>query len=311
MRRWRAALRAVGIAGALLAIAVGPAHRSMASAAEAVARTQAPTVVVNGGKGASFDRFVAASDGLYVDNAGDHRITRYILNGLPYAELFTSVMRAREQEQGVIIGRPRDLFLSDPRLLVFDDRGSLWSYWGPTYQRSIVPLRLQRNQGTPTALTLHGSALILLDPDRHQIWRYRQSGAGWATVPVPMLAHPSALLAGGRRLAATPTALLVLRADGRVVRVPWDHPAQAALVRGVTGATGIYANPASDRYIVTTAHRVIELDASGARLWQTTVEDAGGASGKTLRDVAMSPANQLYVLTATRVLRVPGHVPTL
>src|SRR2546421_1041597 len=103
-------------------------------------------VVADLGPGVQLVRLVAARDDLYViDNAaGD--VLRYVLHGLAYAELFTQVMRRQERADGLIMGRPVDLFLAGERLLILDASGSLWSYWGPGYSRVVVPLRLQSNQ---------------------------------------------------------------------------------------------------------------------------------------------------------------------
>jgi hypothetical protein len=266
-------------------------------------------VVAKLGPAAQLVRLVAASDDLYViDNAAGH-VLRYVLHGLPYAELFAQVMRRRERANGLIMGRPLDLFLAGERLLILDDSGSLWSYWGPEYSRVVVPLRLQSDQGTPRAVALHGGALLLLDPTRRQVWLYRRDSAGgYDTLPRTLLPRPLPALAGATRLAVSRDALLVLRSDGSVLAIPWSHPRAARQLRLVVHATGIWATAAHGWFLVSSARSVALRAPGGALLWQVVVR---GLDGATIRAVALSPAGQLYVLTDTRILRVDTKAPPL
>jgi hypothetical protein len=266
-------------------------------------------VVAKPGPGAQLVRLAAASDDLYViDNAAEH-VLRYVLHGLPYAELFAQVMRWRERANGLIMGKPLDLFLAGERLLILDDSGSLWSYWGPEYSRVVVPLRRQSDQGRPRAVALHGGALLLLDPSRRQVWLYRpDTTGGYDTAPRALLPRPLPALAGATRLAVSRDALLALRSDGSVLAIPWSHPRAARHLRLLVHATGIWATAAHRRFLVSSARSVALWAPGGALLWQVAVR---GLDGAAIRAVVLSPAGRLYVLTNTRILRVDTKAPAL
>jgi hypothetical protein len=287
-------------------VGVGLRATNRPMAADAGART---LVVAKLGPGAQLVRLAAANDDLYViDHAAGH-VLRYVLHDLPYAELFAQVMRWRERASGLIMGRPLDLFLSGERLLILDDSGSLWSYWGPAYSRVVVPLRLQSGQGTPRAVALHGGALLLLDPSRRQVWLYRRDTAGgYDTVPRALLPRPLPALAGATRLAVSRDALLALCSDGSVLAIPWSHPRAATHLRLVVHATGIWATAAHGRFLVSSARSVALRAPGGPVPWQVAVR---GLDGAAIRAVALSPAGRLYVLTDTRILRVETKVPPL
>jgi hypothetical protein len=287
-------------------LSVGLRATGLPMATDAGAHT---LVVAKLGPGAQLVRLAAASDDLYViDNAAGH-VLRYVLHDLPYAELFAQVMRWRERANGLIMGRPVDLFLAGERLLILDDSGLLWSYWGPAYSRVVVPLRLQSDQGRPRAVALHGGALLLLDPSRRQVWLYRRDTAGgYDTVPRALLPRPLPALAGATRLAVSRDALLALRSDGSVLAIPWSHPRAARQLRLLVHATGIWAMAAHGRFLVSSARSVALRAPGGALLWQVAVR---GLDGAAIRAVALSPAGRLYVLTDTRILRVDTKVPAL
>ena len=270
----------------------------------------APSLVVaNLGRGAQLVRLAAARDDLYVIDNAAQDVLRYILHGPPYAELFTQVMRRKERADGLIMGRPVDLFLAGERLLILDDVGSLWSYWGPAYSRVVVPVRLQSDQGRPRAVALHGGALLLLDPSRRQVWLYRRDTAGgYDTAPRALLPRPLPALAGATRLAVSRAALLALRSDGSVLAIPWSHPRAARHLRLAVHATGIWATAAHGRFLVSSARSVALRAPGGALLWQVAVR---GLDGAAIRAVALSPAGGLYVLTNTRILRVDTKAPPL
>jgi hypothetical protein len=304
---WRAAAwLGVCLVFLLPLVDVGLRATGLQVAAEDGAHT---LVVATLGPGAQLVRLAAARDDLYVmDNAAED-VLRYVLHGLPYAELFTQVMRRRERADGRIMGRPVDLFLAGERLLILDDSGALWSYWGPAYSRVVVPMRLHSNQGTPRAVALHGGALLLLDPSRRQVWLYRRDPAGgYDTVPHALLPRPLPALAGATRLAVSRAALLALRSDGSVLAIPWSHPRAARQLRWVVHATGIWATAAHGRFLVSSARSVALRAPGGALLWQIAVR---GLDGAAIRAVALSPTGWLYVLTTTRILRVDTKVPPL
>jgi len=263
------------------------------------------TVVAGLGRGARCTRLVAAGDDLYVLDAAAEHVRRYTLNGLPYAVQFTQVMRWREGDNGLIIGRPLDLSLTGERLFILDGLGTLWSYWGPDYARAIVPLRLQRNQGAPVSVTLHGNDLLFLD-DKRQVWDYAPSGGGYDTVPRPLLARPPAGV-GAVRVGVTARALLVLRTNGAITAVPWGQMSDTAL-RIPLSVTALWSDAARARFLVTSAHELAIVGADGAVQWRATV---GGLNGETLRDIAVSPSGKLYLLTNTRILLVTARVPAL
>ena len=304
---WRVAAW-LGVCLVLLFSLVGVRLRAtgLHMAAEAGAHT---LVVAKPGSGAQLVRLVAASDDLYViDNAAGH-VLRYVLHGLPYAELFTQVMRRKERANGLIMGRPVDLFLAGERLLILDDSGLLWSYWGPEYSRVVVSLRRQSDQGRPRAVALHDGALLLLDPSRRQVWLYRRdTDGGYDTVPRALLPRPLPALAAATRLAVSRDALLALRSDGSVLAIPWSHPRAARHLRLLIHATGIWATAAHGRFLVSSARSVALRAPGGALLWQVAVR---GLDGMAIRAVALSPAGRLYVLTDTRILRVHTKVPPL
>jgi len=263
------------------------------------------TVVADLGRGARCTRLAAAGDDLYVLDAAAEHVRRYTLNGLPYALQFTQVMRWREGDNGLIIGRPLDLSLTGERLFILDGLGALWSYWGPDYARAIVPLRLQSNQGAPISVALHGNDLLLLD-DKRQVWDYAPSGGGYDTVPRPLLARPLAGV-GAARVGVTARALLVLRANGAITDVPWGQTTDTTLPISLS-VTGLWSDAARARFLVTSAHELAIVGADGAVQWRATV---GGLNGETLRDIAVSPSGKLYLLTNTRILLVTARVPAL
>ncbi len=264
------------------------------------------TVVADLGAGARCTRLVAAGDDLYVLDAAAAHVRRYILNGLPYALQTTQVMRWREGDNGLIMGRPLDLFLSGERLLILDSLGSLWSYWGPSYGRALVPLRLQSSQGAPSAVALHGDDLLLLDNDRRQVWDYALRAGGYDTVPRALLSRPLTA-APAARLAVTARSLLILRADGALVSYLWGQP-MAATLRAPLAVTALWAGAAHARFLATSARELAILSGDGAVRWRAPV---AGLDGETLRDVALSPSDQLYLLTGTRILLVTARVPAL
>ena len=252
------------------------------------------TVVADLGRGARCTRLAAAGDDLYVLDAAAEHVRRYTLNGLPSALQFTQVMRWREGDNGLIIGRPLDLSLVGERLFILDGLGALWSYWGPDYARAIVPLRLQSNQGSPVSAALHGTDLLLLD-DKRQVWDYASSGGGYDTVPHPLLARSLAGI-GAAHVGVTARALLVLRTNGAITDVPWGRTMGARLPIALS-VTGLWSDAARVRFLVTSARELAIIGAVGAVQWRATV---GGLNGETLRDVALSPGGKLYLLTNTR-----------
>ncbi len=268
------------------------------------------TVVADLGAGARCTRLVAAGDDLYVlDDAAAH-VRRYILHGLPHALQVTQVMRWREGDNGLIMGRPLDLFLAGERLLILDGLGSLWSYWGPSYARVLVPLRLQSNQGAPVAVALHEGNLLLLD-DSRQVWSYAPVAGGYDTVPRAAL--PRRLTgAPATRLGVTARSLLALHADGTLTAYPWGRAAAAAAAAAAPhiplAITGLWADAARARFLATAARELAIVGADGAVRWRAAVD---GLDGETLRDVALSPSGQLYLLTGTRILLVTARVPAL
>jgi len=267
----------------------------------------ATAVVADLGPAARCSRLVAAGDDLYVVDRGAEHVRRYILHGLPYALQMTQVMRWREGDNGLIMGRPLDLFLAGERLLMLDSLGSLWSYWGPGYARAVVPLRLQRNQGAPSAVALHGADLLLLDDDKRQVWEYAPApGRGYDSPPRPLLA--TALPgAPGVRLAVTARALLIARSDGTVTAVPWGQSRGGAWRVPLT-VTGLWADGAHRDVLIATARELAVVAADGAVRWRAPVR---GLGAETVRDVARSPSGRLYLLTDTRILIVRNPVPAL
>jgi len=263
------------------------------------------TVVADLGRGARCTRLAAAGDDLYVLDAAAEHVRRYTLNGLPYALQFTQVMRWREGDNGLIIGRPLDLSLTGERLFILDGLGALWSYWGPDYARAIVPLRLQSNQGAPVSVALHGNDLLFLD-DKRQVWDYAPSGGGYDTVPRPLLARPLAG-AGAARVGVTARALLVLRTNGAITDVPWGQTTDTTLPIPLS-VTGLWSDAARAHFLVTSARDLAIVGADGAVQWRATV---GGLNGETLRDITLSPNGKLYLLTNTRILLVMTRVPAL
>ncbi len=265
------------------------------------------TVVADAGPGAGFRRLVAARDSLYVVDARAQHVRRYILNGLPYAELFTQVMRWREGANGLIMGQPLDLALNGERLNILDSLGSLWSYWGPSFGRLLVPLRLQSNQGTVVAVATRRSTLLLLDPGMREVWEYALAGGGYDTSPRPLTARPLAFLSAATRLAVSRDALLVLSSDGTLDVLPWAHPNKPMRLRLASAVTGLWAGATSGNIFVATAREVVLLAPSGGVTWRAM---ARGLKGETIQDVAWSAAGRLYLLTPTRILLVTGHPPT-
>lgn len=259
-------------------------------------------VVADLGPAASPIRLAADADSLYVIDAAPQHVRRYILNGLPYAELMTQVMRWREGADKLIMGRPLDLYLLGDRLFILDSMGTLWSYRGSDYTRALVPLRLQSNQGIVTAIALQGRNLLLLDPDRRQVWAYHPDlRGGYDTPPRGLLPHPLPSLAGARRLAAGRDALYVLLSAGGVLAIPWLHPGNAALLPVDGAATGVWAGPSTAGCLVSFARRIAFVAPGGAIGRQIYVE---GMGGDMIRDVALSPTGRLYILTRTRIMRV-------
>ncbi len=263
------------------------------------------TVVADLGRAARCTRLAAASDDLYTLDAAAEHVRRYILNGLPYALQFTQVMRWREGDNGLIMGRPLDLSRAGERLFILDGLGALWSYWGPDYTRAIVPLRLQSSQGAPVSVALHGTDLLLLG-DKPQIWDYGSTGGGYDTVPRPLLARPLAG-AGAARLGVTARALLILRTNGAITAVPWGQTSDTTL-RIPLSITGLWSDAARARFLVTSARELAIVGSDGAVQWRAAV---GGLGGETLRDIAVSPNGKLYLLTDTRILLVTARVPAL
>lgn len=252
-------------------------------------------------------QLIASTDDLYL--AKPDLVRRYILHGLPRALQFTQVMRWKEGADKLIMGKPRDMFLNGNQLYVLDSLGSLWSYFGPTYGRTLLPLRLQTNQGDPTAVALYGPQLLLLDPDKRQIWVYDPSGSpgqAYDSVPHPLFAHSNRLLTGGRRMAAAPTGVYVLGTDGPLLWLPWGRPAATAPVQLPAPATGVWANPSVSYALVSTARDIVRIDARGKVTWRVHV---GGLNGESIADLAYSAGGNLYVLTDTRILRVQVQVP--
>lgn len=281
-----------------------PAHAWVGARSGGAVQT---AVVADLGRGARCTRLAAAGDDLYALDAAAAHVRRYTLNGLPYALQFTQVMRWREGDNGLIMGRPLDLSLAGERLFILDGLGALWSYWGPDYARAIVPLRLQSNQGAPVSVALRGSDLhLLLLDDKRQVWEYAPSSGGYDTIPRPLLAGP---LAGAAavRLRVTARALLVLRANGVLTAVPWGQRS-ATVLRLPLAVTGLWSDAARARFLVTSAHELAIVGVDGAAQWRAAV---AGLGGETLRDVALSPGGKLYLLTDTRILRVTARVPTL
>ncbi len=244
-------------------------------------------------------RLVAARDDLYVIEPS--LVRRYILHALPRALQFTQVMRWKEGADKVVMGRPLDLFLDGEALYILDSLGCLWRYDGPAYARSFVPLRLQSTQGKPVALALWQGDLLLLDPDKKEVWRYAPSNGGYNTVPHPLLAHSSSLLSGATRLAPSAAGLLVSRSDGSLVLVPWSRP-DAPRLLPVRGVLGFWTSPGSSEAYVATAASVKKIDAARGAVQSSTAID--GLDGETPRDLARSPSGAFYVLTATRILRL-------
>jgi len=256
-------------------------------------RTVATSVALTLPSPGGATRLMAAADDLYL--VTPNLVLRYTLHGLPTALQFTNVMRWREDDNKVVMGRPLDLFLDGERLLILDSLGSLWSYDGPTFGRVLAPLRLQSDQGTPVAVLLHGATLLVLDPQRGQIWSYVPAlpGSAWDydTVPRPLLPRPSALLSQAVRLTAT-------------VSIPWTRP-EAARLPSADGVTGLWSSPAATGMLAATGQDILALDGSG-RVTQRL--RPSGLDGETIVDVAESPAGRLYVLTPTRVLLVHARV---
>jgi len=301
----------IALAGGCLVVLVGavlsPDHSHAYHASERPRQAAGLTtaVVADLGPAARCGRLVAAGDDLYVVDRGAEHVRRYILHGLPYALQMTQVMRWREGDNGLIMGRPLDLFLAGERLLVLDSLGSLWSYWGPGYARTLIPLRLQSNQGAPSAIALHGADLLLLDDDKRQVWDYAPAGRGYDSSPRPLLA---AALSGapGARLAVTAWALLIARSDGTVTAVPWGRSGGAWRVP--LTVTGLWADAAHTDVLVAAARELAIVAADGATRWRALVR---GLGAETVRDVALSPRGQLYLLTDTRILIVTTPVPAL
>lgn len=301
-------VRSLPLAAVLALLCVLPPARDRRDAPMNPSPSMQASVVTAASAGARFNRLVAARGDVYVIDAAAHHLRRYILHGLPYAEQFTQVMRWKEGANDLIMGQPLDLFLAGQRLLILDSLGTLWSYWGPGYLRSLVPLRLQSNQGAPVAVALHGVDLLLLDPAKMQVWQYASSGGAYDTTPRPLLARRLALLAGAVRLAVSRDALLVLRANGSLVAIPWSDPGAATMLRLPSRVTGLWASPARRRFLVSTARDVALLAPAGALVWRIRV---GGLGDEPMRDVALSPTGRLYVLTETRILLLHGTVPAL
>lgn len=266
------------------------------------ASTVPSAVVVEAGPPAHLVRLVAAGNDLYVIDNGAEHVRRYVLNGLPYAELFTQVMRWQEGADKVIMGKPLDLFLRNGRLLILDSLGSLWSYDGPTYRRAMVPLRLQSNQGNPVAVALHGQDLLLLDPNRRQIWRYRPApGGGYDSIPQALWPGAQASLAGATRLAVGRQGLAVLAAHDSLLMVSWAQPRHPVSLRFPEQVTGVWAAQQDADYVISFAHSIAVITMSGRVLWQARPDKLGTES---IAGVAVSPSGRLYVLTATRILRL-------
>lgn len=274
----------------------------------AVPRLQAG-VVVDVGPGAQLTRLAAAADDLYVIDAAPGHVRRYILHGLPYAELMTQVMRWKEGADKLIMGKPLDLYLSGERLLILDSLGSLWSYWGPDYSRTFLPLRLQSNQGAIVALARHGGDLLLLDPDTRQIWVYHSDASGgYDTTPRPLTPRPIADLRDATRLAVSHDALYVLLARGAVLALSWRHPRTIARLGLAGEATGVWASAARGGCLVSFARSFAVVNRDGTVRWRASLQ---GLGGDTIRDIALSPSGRLYLLTQTRIRLVQSMTPAL
>ncbi len=271
------------------------------------AATAGTVVVARLGSGAQGIRLAAGSDDLYVVDAASGHVERYILHGLPHAELFTQVMRWKEGANGLIMGRPLDLYLVGGRLLILDDLASLWSYQGSDYQRTLVALRVQSWQGRLDAVAVHGSALLVLDRDRRQVWSYRAASGGYDTVPRGLLPRPLVALAAASRLAASQSALLTI-AHGAVLAIPWNHLAAWRELRLGGTVTGVWATESRRRFLVSFARSVAICTPRGQVDLRVAVR---GLQGQTIRDLALDPAGRLYVLTATRILRLTTTLPPL
>lgn len=308
MRMRHRVLMCLGCAALLLAIAAHPVVPTSSAAASPVdTAVRVVPVAPAMGADARLTRLVAAADDLYVIDAGPYHVRRYILNGLPYAELFTQVMRWKEGDNGLILGQPLDLFLRGERLFILDSLGTLWGYWGPDYGRALVPLRLQSNQDAPVAAAMHGSDLLLLDPARRRIWMYAPDAmGGYDTMPRSLLARGLPALAGAIRLAVSRDALLVLLRDGRVLALPWARPERVAVVRLPFRVTGLWASGTRTGLLIASRGEVALVALDGAVHWRVTLQ---GLDGEAITDVARSPAGALYVITHTRILHVQAAAP--
>jgi hypothetical protein len=205
------------------------------------------------------------------------------------------------------MGRPLDIFLGGERLLILDDLASLWSYQGTDYQRSLVALRVQSWQGRLDAVAVHGSDLLVLDRDRRQVWSYRAASGGYDTVPVGLLPHPVPALAGASRLAVSQSALLTV-VRGAVLAIPWGRPTAWRVLRLGGTATGVWATESRRRFLVSFARSVAICTPTGRVDLRV---DVRGLQGEAIRDLALDPAGRLYVLTATRILRLTTALPPL
>ena len=291
----------------LMCLGLAPSQgRTAAAGVRPLARAVDTVTVAQLGSGAAAIRLVAGADDLYVIVAPG-RVQRYILHGLPHADLFTQVMRWKEGANGLIMGRPLDLSLVGDRLLILDDRASLWSYQGAAYARALVALRVQSSQGRLDAVATHAGDLLALDRDRRRIWWYRAQGDGYDTAPRSLAARPIGALAGATRLAASSNGLLVLT-HGTVLLWPWNRPDAGRELRLDAGISGVWAAESHHRFLVSFARAVAVCAPSGH---VDEVLALRGLHGETVRDVALDPTGRLYVLTATRILRVSVTIPPL
>lgn len=309
--------RRLGVLAAALLIAVATvtataglaARRPVAASAGTLLpqRSAATIVVASLGAGAQATRLAAGADDLYVIDAAAAHVRRYILHGLSRAELFTQVMRWKEGAAGLIMGRPLDLSLAGGHLLILDDLASLWSYRAADYSRALVPLRVQSWQGRLDALALHGADLFVLDRDRRQMWRYAPSSGGYDTAPRAVMARPDGALATAGRLASSQSALLAL-SHGVVLVFPWRRSEASRALRLAQPVTGLWATESRQRFLVSFAHAVSICTPSGHVDQVLGLRDM---RGEMIRDLALDPTGRLYVLTASRILRVAATIPPL
>ncbi len=265
------------------------------------------SVVVGPVPGVRFTRLAAAADDLYVIDAAGQRVRRYILHGQPAAQLFAEVLRWKEGADKIVIGQPVDMVMRGDRLLILDSLDSLWSYAGSTYQKGIVPLRVESDQGTLAGLAIHGTDLLVLDATHGAIWRYRPDAAGsYDDVPVRLGLPPSTVRPALIAIAAGRRAFFELKRDGSLLAIPWQRPEAARHLTLSSAIRAFWGDDLHDGILVALDGQVVALTLQGTVTWRQSFQLPRGEAANGL---AVSPRGVVYLLTPNNILRLAKRAP--